>query len=75
MSTNKKRAVITGIGIISPYGMGVDKFWNSLIEGKSGISKIENISLEGHTVHVAGGNKNFEEISTIDSKDSKKKDR
>lgn len=75
MSTNKKRAVITGIGIISPYGMGVDKFWNSLIEGKSGISKIENISLEGHTVHVAGEIKNFEEFSTIDSKDSKRMDR
>ncbi len=75
MSTNKRRAVITGIGIISPYGMGVDKFWNSLIEGKSGISKIENISLEGHTVHVAGEIKNFEEFSTIDSKDSKRMDR
>ena len=75
MSTNKRRAVITGIGIISPYGMGVDKFWNSLIEGKSGISKIENISLEGHTVHVAGEIKDFEEFSTIDSKDSKRMDR
>lgn len=75
MSTNKRRAVITGIGIISPYGMGVDKFWNSLVEGKSGISKIENISLEGHTVHVAGEIKNFEEFSTIDSKDSKRMDR
>lgn len=75
MSTNNKRAVITGIGIISPYGMGVDKFWNSLIEGKSGISTIENISPEGHTVHVAGEIKNFEDFSTLDPKESKRMDR
>ena len=75
MNIEKKRAVITGLGIISPYGLGVDKFWNSLVEGKSGISKIENIPLDGHTVHVAGEVKNFEEISTLDPKESKRMDR
>lgn len=75
MSKNHKRAVITGIGIISPFGLGVDKFWNSLKEGKSGISKIENIELDGQLVHVAGEIKNFEEISTLDPKESKRMDR
>lgn len=75
MSKTTRRAVITGMGIISPYGFGIDKFWNSLIEGKSGISKIENIDLEGQTVHIAGEIKNFEEISTIDPKDMKRMDR
>lgn len=73
---NKRRAVITGIGIISPFGMGVDKFWNSLIEGKSGISTIENISPEGHSVHVAGEIKKFEEeISDLDPKEARRMDR
>ena len=73
---NKRRAVITGIGIISPFGMGVDKFWNSLVEGKSGISTIENISPEGHSVHVAGEIKKFdEEISNLDPKESRRMDR
>ena len=51
------------------------EFWNSLLEGKSGISTIENISLEGHTVHIAGEVKNFDEISTLDPKESRRMDR
>lgn len=50
----KRRVVITGMGTISPYGLGVDKFWKSLCEGKSGIDTIKNINLEKHTVHIAG---------------------
>ena len=34
----KRRVVITGLGAVSPFGVGVDKLWNSLVEGKSGIS-------------------------------------
>ena len=75
MSKNNRRAVITGLGIMSPYGFGVDKFWSSLINGISGISKIENISLEGQNVHIAGEIKNFEEISTIEPKEMKRMDR
>ena len=75
MSKSTRRAVITGLGIISPYGLGVDKFWNSLVEGKSGITKIENISLDGQNVHIAGEIKNFDEISTIDPKEMKRMDR
>ncbi len=71
-----KRAVITGMGIVSPYGLGVDKFWNSLVEGKSGISTIENIPHDGHTVTIAGEIKKFEEeISTLDPKEAKRMDR
>ncbi len=40
----KRRVVVTGLGIVSPFGLGVKKFWDSLLEGKSGISTIENIS-------------------------------
>lgn len=75
MSTDKRRVVVTGIGIVSPYGLGVDKFWNNLLEGNSGISKIDNISLEGQNVHIAGEIKNFEEYSTIDPKEMKRMDR
>lgn len=75
MNTNKRRVVVTGMGIISPVGVGAKEFWNSLLEGKSGISTIENISLEGHTVHIAGEVKNFDEISTLDPKESRRMDR
>jgi len=75
MNTNKRRVVVTGLGIISPYGLGADKFWSSLLEGKSAISTIENISLDGHTVHIAGEIKNFDELSNLEPKEAKRMDR
>ncbi len=75
MDTNKRRVVITGMGIISPFGLGTTTFWDSLLEGKSGISTIENISLDGHTVHIAGEIKNFDQISKLDPKESRRMDR
>lgn len=63
------------MGIVSPFGVGKDVFWKSLVEGKSGISTIENITLEGHTVHIAGEVKNFEPSEYMDSKDAKRMDR
>ncbi len=75
MNTNKRRVVVTGMGIVSPVGVGAKEFWNALLEGKSGISTIENISLDGHTVHIAGEIKNFDEISTLEPKEARRMDR
>lgn len=72
---SKRRVVVTGIGAISPYGIGADTLWDNLKAGNSGISKIENIPLDGHTVHIAGEIKNFDETKYIDAKESKKMDR
>lgn len=49
-----KRVVITGLGALSPFGMGVDLTWNSLLEGKSAISKIEKFDASEYTSQVAG---------------------
>lgn len=57
----KRRVVVTGIGIVSPYGCGIDKFWNSIVEGKSGIDTIKRISHEGHLCTIAGEACTFEE--------------
>ena len=54
----KRRVVITGMGAVTPVGIGVDKFWNSLLNGKSGVSLIENIDTELHTVKIAAEIKN-----------------
>ena len=72
----KRRVVITGMGVISPYGLGVDKFWKSLCEGKSGIDTIKNMNLEKHTTHIAGEVPNdidFEQF--MDAKEIKRTDR
>ena len=75
----KKRVVVTGMGIVSPFGCGINKFWNSLIEGKSGIKKLTRISLEGHNVTFGGEVTTFEdEVNTnnlIDAKEMKRMDR
>ena len=73
----KRRVVITGMGAVTPCGIGVDKFWTSMKEGKSGISTIENMPLEGHTVTIAGEIKNsdFNPEDYMSSKDSKRMDR
>lgn len=73
----KRRVVITGMGAVTPVGIGVDKFWNSLLEGKSGISNIESIDTERHTVKIAGEIKDadFNPEDYMDSKDAKRMDR
>ena len=73
----KRRVVITGLGAVTPVGIGVNKFWNSLLEGKSGISTIENMPLDGHTVTIAGEIKNedFNAEDYMDSKLAKRMDR
>ena len=72
---SKRRVVITGLGAVTPFGVGIDSLWESLKAGKSGISNIENMDLEGHTVHIAGEIKNFDETQYIDPKEAKKMDR
>lgn len=44
----KRRVVITGIGAISPVGVGVDKFWDNIKAGKNGIDYIKRFDIEKH---------------------------
>lgn len=71
----KRRVVITGMGAVSPFGVGVDKFWNSLVEGKSGISTSELIDISKHVVKISGEVKNFNPEEYLDPKEAKKMDR
>jgi 3-oxoacyl-[acyl-carrier-protein] synthase II len=51
----KRRVVITGMGAVSPFGVGANKLWENVVAGKSGISKIENMGdMAGHTVLIGG---------------------
>lgn len=71
----KRRVVITGLGAVSPFGVGVDKFWHSLVEGKSGISTSELIDVSKHVVKISGEVKNFNAEDYLDPKEAKKMDR
>ncbi len=73
----KRRVVITGLGAVTPVGIGVDNFWHSLLNGKSGISLIENIDTERHTVKIAAEIKNddFNPENYMTSKEANRMDR
>lgn len=75
--TEKRRVVITGLGAVTPCGIGMDKFWEAMKTGKSGISTFENISTEGHTVTIAGEikSKDFNPEDYLDPKEAKRMDR
>src|SRR5574344_731629 len=72
---DKRRVVVTGMGAVTPLGLDVNSFWNSLIEGKSGISTIESIDTEKQTVKIAGEIKDFNPEDYIDPKEAKRMDR
>ena len=73
----KRRVVITGLGAVTPVGIGVDKFWSSLLNGKSGVSLIENMDTELHTVKIAAEikNENFNPENYMTSKEANRMDR
>lgn len=54
-----ERIVITGMGAVTPIGIGVDNYWNNLIAGKSGIEKIKSFDVSELAVQIAGEVKDF----------------
>ncbi len=72
---DKRRVVITGLGAVTPFGVGVDKFWESLKAGKSGISTSEAIDIDKHVVKISGEVKDFNPEDYMEAKEAKKMDR
>lgn len=72
---DKRRVVITGLGAVTPYGIGVEKFWENLKAGKSGIATSELIDIEKHVVKISGEVKGFNPEDYMDAKKAKKIDR
>lgn len=76
MSTELRRVVISGAGIISPIGIGRDNFWNGIAEQKSGLTKVDRLAGTALPHNIAGEVKNFDEKTArkeyFASKDQKK---
>lgn len=69
-----RRVVITGIGMVSPLGIGTAENWNGLIEGRSGIGRITRFDLTDYPTTIAGEVKNFDPAAFIPKKEIKKMD-
>jgi len=72
---SKRRVVVTGLGPVTPIGIGKEIFWSNLTAGKSGIGPITQFDTEGFTVKIAAEVKDFDYTAYIDKKEGKRMDR
>lgn len=72
---SKERIVITGIGVISPFGDGIVPFWDALIHGKNGIGKVSLFDASELNCQVAAECKDFDATKYMDHKEVKRSDR
>ncbi len=71
----EKRVVITGMGAVTPYGEGVDLFWENLTAGKSAIKPITLFDASAYETRIAGEVCGFDPEKWIERKEVKKADR
>ena len=69
------RVAVTGIGVLSSIGAGVEPFWDSLVSGKSGIGPVTLFDSEGCTSKVASEVKDFDPSDYMDPKEARRNDR
>jgi len=72
---DKRRVVVTGLGLITPLGIGVGKSWEGLIQGRSGIRRITHFDATSFPTQIAGEVHGFNPEEYIEIKEIKKMDR
>jgi 3-oxoacyl-[acyl-carrier-protein] synthase II len=66
--------VVTGVGLVSPLGIGTRANWEALCAGQSGIGAITRFDASQHSARIAGEVKGFDPLQFVDKKDVKKMD-
>jgi 3-oxoacyl-[acyl-carrier-protein] synthase II len=72
--TNRRRVVVTGIGLVSSLGIGTEANWAGIKAGQSGIESITKFDTTQFATRIAGEVKNFDPLAYIEKKDVKKMD-
>lgn len=70
-----RRVVVTGIGLITPLGIGVDETWSGIVAGKSGIGPITQFDVTDYATKFAGEVKGFDPTNWMDRREAKTQDR
>ena len=73
-SSPRRRVVITGLGAVTPVGIGVDNTWQSVLAGKSGIGPITRFDASDYACRIAAEVKGFDPADYIEKKEIKKMD-
>lgn len=70
-----RKVFITGIGVLSPIGIGKERFWDAIFQGKTGFRKIDLFNTSLFKVHVAGEINDFDPVSLLGKKGLRTLDR
>ena len=70
----KRRVVVTGLGLVTPVGIGVEESWKNIISGVSGISTITKFDPTNFPSKIAGEVKNFDPLLYLNPKDARRMD-
>ena len=71
---SRRRIVVTGLGIVSPVGIGVAEAWPTILEGRSGIGPITRFDASAFTSRIAGEVKGFDVSKWLSAKEARRYD-
>ena len=74
MTDSIRRVVVTGLGLVSPVGSLVEKAWNNIKDGVSGIRKIDSFDASSFSVQISGSITDFNADDYISPKEQRKMD-
>lgn len=70
-----RRVVITGMGVVSPLGIGVEPFWEGLVTGRSGIGRITHFDPSAYPCQIAGEVPNFHPQQFMEAREARRMSR
>ena len=71
---SKRRIAVTGLGLVTPVGIGVIESWKNIIQGVSGISRITKFDPSNFSSQIAGEVKNFDPVNYLNPKEARRMD-
>lgn len=73
--TTQHRVAVTGVGVVSPIGIGKDRFWESLTAGRSGVGRITRFDVTGWDTQIAAEVRDFDPSQWMERKEIRRNDR
>lgn len=74
LNASKRRVVVTGLGVVSPVGIGVDTAWANIVAGKSGITRITKFDPSNFSSQIAGEVNDFDVSQYLPAKEARRMD-